>query len=72
MSGKGAFVVVGAGPGLGAAAARRIGREGHDEQRVAPRAGHHHPAQPPHLIVGHVQQASCSTDWAQLTCEDPI
>ena len=35
MSGRGAFVVVGAGPGVGAAAARRFGREGHPVGLVA-------------------------------------
>ncbi|WP_262705307.1 MULTISPECIES: SDR family NAD(P)-dependent oxidoreductase [Streptomyces] len=32
---KGAFVVIGAGPGLGAAAARRFGREGHPVGLIA-------------------------------------
>ncbi|MYS81627.1 hypothetical protein GTZ85_15770 [Streptomyces sp. SID5474] len=35
MSGMGAFVVVGAGPGPGAAAARRFGREGHPVGLIA-------------------------------------
>ncbi|WP_028933285.1 SDR family NAD(P)-dependent oxidoreductase [Pseudonocardia spinosispora] len=35
MSDRGAFVVVGAGPGLGAAAARRFGHEGHPVGIVA-------------------------------------
>ncbi|WP_030881038.1 SDR family NAD(P)-dependent oxidoreductase [Streptomyces sp. NRRL S-1868] len=35
MSGAGAFVVVGAGPGLGAAAARRFGRAGHPVGLIA-------------------------------------
>lgn len=33
--GKGGFVVIGAGPGLGAAAARRFGREGHPVGLIA-------------------------------------
>jgi NADP-dependent 3-hydroxy acid dehydrogenase YdfG len=37
--GPGAFVVVGAGPGLGAAAARRFGREGHPVGLIARGAG---------------------------------
>jgi NADP-dependent 3-hydroxy acid dehydrogenase YdfG len=40
MSGTGAFVVIGAGPGLGAAAARRFGREGHPVGLIARRAEH--------------------------------
>ncbi|MEU1799535.1 SDR family NAD(P)-dependent oxidoreductase [Streptomyces sp. NPDC019937] len=35
MSSRSAFVVVGAGPGLGAAAARRFGREGHPVGLIA-------------------------------------
>lgn len=35
MSGMGAFVVIGAGPGLGAAAARRFGRMGHPVGLIA-------------------------------------
>jgi NAD(P)-dependent dehydrogenase (short-subunit alcohol dehydrogenase family) len=35
MSGTGAFVVIGAGSGLGAAAARRFGREGHPVGLIA-------------------------------------
>ncbi|WP_433579121.1 SDR family NAD(P)-dependent oxidoreductase [Nocardia brasiliensis] len=35
MSDRGAFVVIGAGPGLGAAAARRFGREGHPVGLIA-------------------------------------
>jgi NADP-dependent 3-hydroxy acid dehydrogenase YdfG len=36
---RGAFVVVGAGPGLGAAAARRFGRDGHPVGLIARSAG---------------------------------
>jgi NADP-dependent 3-hydroxy acid dehydrogenase YdfG len=39
VSGTGAFVVVGAGPGLGAAAARRFGRAGHPVGLIARSAG---------------------------------
>ncbi|MFL6118421.1 SDR family NAD(P)-dependent oxidoreductase [Actinophytocola sp.] len=40
MSGTGAFVVIGAGPGLGAAAARRFGCEGHPVGLIARSAEH--------------------------------
>ncbi|MFF4364290.1 SDR family NAD(P)-dependent oxidoreductase [Streptomyces sp. NPDC001604] len=40
MSSLGAFVVIGAGPGLGAAAARRFGHEGHPVGLIARSAEH--------------------------------